>query len=193
MRHLARAFIAGVALISAAFVTGPVKANTVTLLQSGVPQGTLTDGGASVTFLGYVAPLTLDSAAPYTAITTTVSPADPATLVPIANSFFGTTFAVSDDHRTNVGSGDHVVFDISTQFFSITIGMQQTAFFQNLDGTLHLTYDSFPGVGGGISHFDQYGAAPVPVPIVGAGLPGLILACGALIPLARRRRKSSVA
>ena len=69
MRYLARAFIAGVALISATFVTGPVKANTVTLLQGGTPQGNLTDGGTSVTFLGYVAPLTLDSAAPFTAIT----------------------------------------------------------------------------------------------------------------------------
>ena len=31
MRHLVRAFIAGFALISAAFVTSPVKANLVTL------------------------------------------------------------------------------------------------------------------------------------------------------------------
>jgi hypothetical protein len=32
-------------------------------------------------------------------------------------------------------------------------------------------------------------AAVVPSPIVGAGLPGLIAACGALIALARRRRQ----
>jgi len=32
-------------------------------------------------------------------------------------------------------------------------------------------------------------AEAVPGPIVGAGLPGLVVACGALIALARRRRQ----
>ena len=80
MRHLVRAFVAGFAVISSAFVTSPVKANLVTLLEAGVPQGTLSDGGASVTFLGYTSPLTLDNSAPFIAVTTTVNPARPSYL-----------------------------------------------------------------------------------------------------------------
>ena len=44
---------------------------------------------------------------------------------------------------------------------------------------------------GGESFF-IVGAVPVPGPIVGAGLPGLVMACGGLIALARRRRKLAV-
>lgn len=43
-----------------------------------------------------------------------------------------------------------------------------------------------------LSHADLFGkVSAVPVPIVGAGLPGLLGACGALLALARRRRQKN--
>ena len=48
--------------------------------------------------------------------------------------------------------------------------------------------DTF-GTNGSLSGTLTYNFADVPGPIAGAGLPGLILACGVLLALARRRRQ----
>jgi hypothetical protein len=45
------------------------------------------------------------------------------------------------------------------------------------------------GAGGTSTNIDNIVVSKVPGPIVGAGLPGLILACGALLALVRRRRQ----
>jgi hypothetical protein len=51
----------------------------------------------------------------------------------------------------------------------------------------------FTGIGGGTSGYGgNLSTFAVPGPAVGAGIPGLIAACGGLLALARRRRKQAV-
>jgi hypothetical protein len=52
--------------------------------------------------------------------------------------------------------------------------------------------DSDTGTTGQVSS-NTFSNVSVPGPVVGAGLPGLIAACGGLIALARRRRSQLVA
>jgi hypothetical protein len=65
---------------------------------------------------------------------------------------------------------------------------------QQLAGTALMSpgnyYLDFKGIGGGTSGYGgNLSVAVVPAPIVGAGLPGLVMACGGLLALARRRRR----
>jgi hypothetical protein len=180
------------ALAAALLLSPAVQANTVTIFNGADEKGTLSDLGVPVTFLGYTSPGVLDSTDPYRANTTTVDPANPATLVPIANNYFSTNFATLDEHRTEGNSAESLVFDIATQYFSVTLGQKQTAFFQNQSGgVLHLTYDA-TGTSAGVSHYSTYGDPfAVPGPIVGAGIPGLVMALGGLVIFSRRRRNQA--
>jgi hypothetical protein len=58
-------------------------------------------------------------------------------------------------------------------------------------GSLHVIKDdfTFSGANGFATQSVLVNAFSVPGPIVGAGLPGMVAACGALLALARRRRQ----
>lgn len=167
-------------------LSSPVQANTVDIFESSTKIGSLTDGGASVTFLGYIAPGVQGTLPPYQANTISFNPSD---LLTEANTFLGTSFTT--DNRTD-GNGGSMSFDIATQYFSLTFGKQRTAFFENTSaGVLHLSYITVPSEGAGLSHYDTFAAAAVPGPIIGAGLPGLVMALGGLVAWRRRRIRAA--
>ena len=75
-------------------------------------------------------------------------------------------------------------------FVTLEGGMEQaeTALINGiLNGMTYFNIHTTQNLGGEIR--TQLLPIPVPGPIVGAGLPGLIAACGGLLALARRRRK----
>ena len=73
--------------------------------------------------------------------------------------------------------------------FALFVGELQSAL--QTDAASNLSYYRLTNDG----HQDQVFAVPlaVPGPIVGAGLPGLVLACGGILALARRRRRAALA
>jgi hypothetical protein len=102
-------------------------------------------------------------------------------IAPSAGTLAGGTVAATTVNRD--GSGNVIGFNVTLPQGSMT-------------EVLVIETDSrvfFPGnvsmINAGVA--TDGGFAPVPGPLVGAGLPGLVAACGALLALARRRRNAS--
>jgi len=164
----------------------PANANLITIFKEDgtTVAGTVTDGSATNTFEGFTAPGVLSFTSAITS--PQQSNSNPTTEATLMNTYAGTSFVSSIQGPSDPSNP----LPITGTYFMLKLDGPNTgwALFKNdSGGPLSLTYTEV-GTASGLSHVSTFAAA-VPGPIVGAGLPGLLAACGGLLALARRRRQ----
>jgi hypothetical protein len=166
---------------------GASNPETVTVSVTGDVLIGLVDSGGTTAFCSLCAPGT----GSFTDATGFLFNGNPTEAAQLLSTESGATFTAVGEgiEFTNLqnptGTAEDGTFDTAAEFFGIKSDGWM-AFFHNISGGLiTVSYDAAETGGAGISHVQLF----VPGPVVGAGLPGLVLACGGLLALARRRRQ----
>jgi len=183
---------ASTALAPAAFLTGTLEigggSNTVSITTTSPLDGTISfvpgstvlpvANGTSGTFTTFVG-----DAVNFPTGTNDFNSLTAAALQPFLTvDTTGPSFTLTSETTSLVPiGGGNSSFDISGS------GIFHLAGFSDTPGSFTLSTQSIGGVFQNTSF--SASAMAVPGPIVGAGLPGLMAACGGLLALARRRRK----
>ena len=196
---LNRSLIAAAAIVWGVAFGTPANANTITITPdagAGNPnQATLTSSVAGNVFVGLVdggGAAFLAGTGSFTAatgflLTDGSSPAAEAALL-TTECACGTTFIASGSAGNN-DAGIPATFTAAAGSFFAVKADGWIAYFHNITNmVLSLTYADAPA-GRKQRRESVTRQVFVPFPVVGAGLPGLVLACGGLLALARRRRR----
>jgi len=167
-----------------ALFAGGVNAASLTVVDTAANpdqnQGTLT---CVVSCEGYTLANTWSSTEAYMF---TIQPNSIANEIAAVNNITGENF--SGQTQTGVADGDSVTFYSTALYILFKIGGQDPSHFlikNTAPGMITVTWNAIGGLGAGLSHYVEFGAAPVPVPAAGFLLLG---ALGGLTLMRRRRQ-----
>lgn len=108
----------------------------------------------------------------------TFSPSNPAEEALALNVLAGTSFTAGDGSENDAGGVSNLSFSTTAQWIVMKLGVAGTFFLFSPAGPLEVVYARNGLMGGGLSHYTEFGEAPpIPVPaavwLMGAGLAGL--------------------
>jgi hypothetical protein len=210
-----RAAVFGASLLMA-MSSGFARANTIDVINGDdTVLGTVTITGG--TAVGYVAHTAADGTplptigcaatncvladdpffqnATFAHVITGIAPPNDANESAALNVVLGTPGQFDSGDISKDEDSDNPPFDAFGHFIlKFGSGPDDHAFFTLVSGGPNVTVSFDPAITGfGLSHVSSFPAVAVPGPIVGAGLPGLVFACGGLLAWWRSKRKHATA